>query len=231
MHADDADRAGAARARDDDAIGLRGDRVGGRERMRRDEGPDRFLRAQRADLVGQLETARDLPTEAVDLERDAAHHRALGRGGELRRDPLIGLVPGEGFADVAAAMDQRAGDRDHRDAVDAAERRAPAGADLVLEALVEHRGNRARARLFRGLRALDRDGPAEQAGAQAGDEGRGLRRRSHQRRVKHTLRNLRIIHDVSPRGSSAARHYGRAAWRNFPASGAACRQAWRRSRL
>jgi hypothetical protein len=69
----DADAADSAGAGQDDPVGLGGQRIGGRQGMFGDEGVDGLLRPGRADAVGQIEGARDLATEAVDVERDAAH--------------------------------------------------------------------------------------------------------------------------------------------------------------
>jgi hypothetical protein len=113
---DDADAADSAGAGQDDAVGLGGQDIGGRQGMFGDEGMDRLLRPRRPDAVRQIEGPGDLATEAVDVERDAAD-AGIGHGRlQLGRDPLVG-GQARGLPDPGAAMHQRARDFDDGDAI------------------------------------------------------------------------------------------------------------------
>jgi hypothetical protein len=87
----------------DDAVGLRGQRIGGREGVIGDECLDWLLRPSRPDAIRQVEGTRDLATEAVDVEGDAADGGIGKRRLQLGRDPLIG-GQARGLPDPGAAM-------------------------------------------------------------------------------------------------------------------------------
>jgi hypothetical protein len=95
MHDHDADAAQRAGARQEDPVGLGGQRIARREGVFGDEGPDRLLVAERANAIGEVEDAGHLAAETVDLQCDAAHGRIAGRRLDLRGDPLVaGLARG-----------------------------------------------------------------------------------------------------------------------------------------
>ena len=134
--ADAADRTGAGQ---DDPVGLGGQDIASRQGMFRDKGVDRLLRPRRPDAICQIEGPGDLATEAVDVQRDAAHAGIGQRRLQLGGDPLIG-GQARGLPDPGAAMHQRARDFDHGDAVDHGEGLAAVALMALGEIVAEQRG-------------------------------------------------------------------------------------------
>jgi len=69
----DADAADIASAGQDDPVGSVGDDTASGQGMFGDKGVNRLLRPRCPDAIRQIEGARDLTTETVDVQRNAAH--------------------------------------------------------------------------------------------------------------------------------------------------------------
>ena len=85
-HADAADSAGA---RQDDPVGLGGQRIGGGERMFRNKGLHGFDLPRRANAIRQIEGPGDLAAETVDVQGDTAHAGILECRLQSSGDPLV----------------------------------------------------------------------------------------------------------------------------------------------
>ena len=133
---DAADRTGAGQ---DDPVGLRCQNIPRRQGMFGDKGVDGLLRPRRADAICQIEGPGDLTTEAVDIQRDAAHAGIGQRGLQLGGNPFIG-GQARGLPDPGAAMDQRARDFDDGDAIHHRERLAAIALMPLGEIAPEQRG-------------------------------------------------------------------------------------------
>jgi hypothetical protein len=112
-HANAADR---TRPQQDDLVGLACQDITSGQCMFRDKSVDWLLPPRRPDAICQIEGTSDLAIEAVDVQGDAAHTGIGQRGLQLGRDPLIG-GQARGLPDPRAAMDQRSGDFDDRNAI------------------------------------------------------------------------------------------------------------------
>ncbi len=203
VHCNDADAADGSGAGQNDAVGLGGQRIGGRQGVVGDEGLHGFDLPGRPDAVGEVKGPGHFTTEAIDVERNAADGGVCQRCLQLCRDPLIGGQPRR-LPDPGAAMHQRPRDLDHGNAVDDREGLATAPRLAAGEIIAEERGAGGERGclliLGRDLQPLDADVPPDDPGSEAYEEGQRLGGIDHEGRVEDALGDLGVMHHPSSAG-------------------------------
>ena len=89
MHHHHTDAAYGTRARQENTVGLGGQRIASRERMFSDKGPDRLAAPNAPNAICEVENPGNLAAETVDFQCNAAHGRVAGRSLDLGCNSFI----------------------------------------------------------------------------------------------------------------------------------------------